>query len=1274
MKPGAAGSIIAGRFQLVAQVASGGMGTVHRAFDLTRQRAVAVKLLSDVGSVEAAERFRREAGLLAELRHPGIVEFVDAGVLEDGGMYMAMQWLEGIDLAQRLVAGPLSCADAVRLVRAIAEALAVAHARGVLHRDIKPQNIFLREGDVDRPVLLDFGIATLAGMSSGITRTGLTIGTPGFMAPEQARGERSLDARVDVYGLGCLLFQCVTGSPPFVGPTPIAIVAEVLLKEAPRLKTRAPDVPAELDELVASMLTKDAARRPADGRFVAERLRQIEGRFPLPQRAGAAGVTGEERRMVAVLSAVLPAAAPAKTAAGTTPMRGTFLPKLAVEHGGALSRVTSGVAFIVFTSDESIAEASTRAASAALAIVRADPEVAVGLAVGPSQIGGGLDGTLVERLGSLAAGPGAVLCDTTARSMLLAGFVFEQVERGFRLVGGRAADEPVRYTPFVGRERELRSLLDALDAVIDDRAARAALLVGAPGLGKSRLVRELLVLLDQRDAPPSVVDARADPLRRDTPLSLLGQLVHGGLRLEASVDELGKTALLAALAPFCPDVSERRRAAAFLSIAADLPVDIPELEPELAAARRDPQLLEDQVGRAFATLLEGLLRVRGSLVLIVDDAHAADAVSCRILGKVLRRLAEQPVYVIGCARPEIDDRFQHAMRDVPLERIQLAGLPKRSADKLVRAALGDRATEELVGRIVQQGEGSPLFLQELAAFAAEQKVDTVPTGVIASLEGRLLRLDPTARKILRAASVFGETFWDGGVLALLGEGTPESFSLREWLTFLLERDLIVVQRTTRYAGHTELSFRHSLMRDVAHTMLTPEDRAKGHRLAAAWLQRAGEREPIVLAVHLDAALDASAAAPHWARAGKLAYARNDAPHAVEWLERALSQGLAGPDRAEALVVLTNALSWLGQLDRAERRGIEAVASFLQGTQGWVDATTALVRVQGRRDETRATDAIKRLIEAVRRDRSLRPDPEALSVLMPIPLRRGLKRLAADIIDVLGEAALAHAPNDPGVRASILRCRSWQAMFDWDYTSCAAYDREALECFKAAGDQRQSCRSQFDVAFDLMLLGDYERAEQMLLETVVEARRLGLDPMENLALHNLSFALHRQGRSKEGIELQRRCLEYALERHDRVAEVHARHYLAIILFEIDDPGAEKELERCLGIAEGISIRWDTLARLGLIALRRGAAGLARLRIAEASHGARELQNAEDGQMIVHLAAAAVARTFGEDDRARAILLEAKTNLLAAAAKIADPAVRASFLGRVPEHRRILELCP
>lgn len=1276
MKIGAAGSIIANRFQLVAQVATGGMGTVHRAVDLTRQRAVAIKLLTDIGSAEAGERFRREANVLAELRHPGIVEFVDAGFLDDGGMYLAMQWLEGMDLSSKLLSGPLSGGESVKLVRAIAEALSAAHARGILHRDVKPQNVFLREGDCARPVLLDFGIATLAGMTTGITRTGLTIGTPGFMAPEQARGERVLDARVDVYGLGCLLFQCMTGSPPFVGPTPVAIVAEVLLSTAPRLRSRVPDVPAELDDLVASMLAKDANQRPRDGNVVAQRLGEIESTLKLSTKAGAPAVSGEERRMIAVVCVVMPpatASAPSSDHAATEPMRGTFLPKLAAEYRGDLQLGPQGLAFMVFTSDESITEAATRAGAAAIGVTQIDPNLLVALAIGPSQVRSGLDGMLVERLASMAVMPGVVMADATSRGVLLAKFVFSHVERGYRLLASRAVDEPARLAPFVGRDRELRALADMFEAVIEERAARAALVVGGIGLGKSRLLRELFVRVEQRSPPPALLDARAEPMRKDAPLSLLGQLVRRGLTVVdgAAADE--QTALLRAAIERLVPAHELGRTLAFLSVAADVAPGVDAPPGELAAARRDPQLMEDQIGRAFGAVLAGLCQQSAGAAVIVDDAQWTDLVSARILGRVIRRMRDLPVCLIAFARPELDDRLTRALGEVPLERIQLGGLPKRAAEKLVRDALGSSSSDDVVARIVQQSEGNPLFLQELVGFAVEQRLDTIPTGVLASLEGRLLRLEPTARKVLRAASVFGETFWHGGVVMLLGENAPEVQVLNEWLVFLVEKDILAVRRTTRFPREAEFSFRHSLMRDVAYTMLTPEDRARAHRLAAVWLERNGEKEPAVLATHLDAAGEAVPAASYWARAGRLSYERNDANQALACVDRALRQGLGGRERAEALVLMTNAYVWIGQLEKAIQRGQEAVASFIAGTQGWVEAVSALVRALGRTDELAAIDAMKKLVEAVRNDPSLKPVPETLSNLVPIALRRGMPQLAADLVDVLGEAALAHAPSDPAVRANILRCRSWQVFFDWNSYGCLQYDREALENFRAAGDRRQVCTSYFDVGFDYMMLGAYERAEHTFNEALAEARRLGIDGLEYTIEHNLSFVLNRLGRSEEAVALQRECVESAMRRSDRVGEAHARHYLAIMLHELGDiAGSEIELERTGSCIEALSIRWDTLARLGFIALERGNLPLARLRIEEAVRGMREVRNAEEGEMYVWLALVELARAEHDPIRAKTTLMEAKTKLMVAADRIEDSELKSHFLTRLPEHKRLLEL--
>src|SRR5688572_26047666 len=162
------------------------MGAVYRAVDQQCGATVALKVLG-ADLRDGVERFEREAAVLASLAHPGIVRHVAHGRAEDGSPFLAMEWIEGEDLAERLARGPLSIHGAVTLVGRMASALAEVHARGIVHRDVKPSNIFLRGGSEDRPVLLDFGLARQADASVALTRTGGVLGTPQYMAPEQVR-------------------------------------------------------------------------------------------------------------------------------------------------------------------------------------------------------------------------------------------------------------------------------------------------------------------------------------------------------------------------------------------------------------------------------------------------------------------------------------------------------------------------------------------------------------------------------------------------------------------------------------------------------------------------------------------------------------------------------------------------------------------------------------------------------------------------------------------------------------------------------------------------------------------------------------------------------------------------------------------------------------------------------------------------------------------------------------------------------------------------------
>ncbi|HEY5926615.1 MAG TPA: serine/threonine-protein kinase, partial [Kofleriaceae bacterium] len=297
MKPG---EVVENRFELERVAGSGGMGTVYRALDRVTGEPVAFKVLRSA-SLDAASRFAREVRILSGLRHPGIVRYIADGRTEEGEMWLAMEWLDGESLSQRLARGGLTATESVELVRRIAEALGAAHERGVIHRDLKPSNLFLTDGDLERVKVLDFGVARVADVAS--TRTGVMVGTPGYMAPEQARGERNVGARSDVFALGCLLFECLTGKPPFVGDNVMAILAKVLLEDAPRVGVLRSDVPEALDDLVARTLSKQPDQRPRDGAQLASELAAVGSitGAERPANANVAALTATERRMLCVV-------------------------------------------------------------------------------------------------------------------------------------------------------------------------------------------------------------------------------------------------------------------------------------------------------------------------------------------------------------------------------------------------------------------------------------------------------------------------------------------------------------------------------------------------------------------------------------------------------------------------------------------------------------------------------------------------------------------------------------------------------------------------------------------------------------------------------------------------------------------------------------------------------------------------------------------------------------------------------------------------------------
>ncbi|VVJ18581.1 Uncharacterised protein [Amycolatopsis camponoti] len=274
-----------GPYRVESLIARGGMGEVHRAYDTRHDRVVALKLLSAdfAADHEFQERFRREAHAVARLREPHVIPIHAYGEI-DGRLYLDMRLVDGDDLGTRLSAGgPLTPAEAVDVVGQVAQALAAAHAEGLVHRDVKPSNVLV--GATGFAYLVDFGIARAAGPGTELTATGGAVGTLDYMAPERFT-DAPVDHRIDVYSLACVLHQCLTGSKPFPASTAASLIGAHLHQPPPRPSTLRPGLPAAFDAVIARGMAKNPAERFGGVTELADAARAaLGGTSPIPAAA-----------------------------------------------------------------------------------------------------------------------------------------------------------------------------------------------------------------------------------------------------------------------------------------------------------------------------------------------------------------------------------------------------------------------------------------------------------------------------------------------------------------------------------------------------------------------------------------------------------------------------------------------------------------------------------------------------------------------------------------------------------------------------------------------------------------------------------------------------------------------------------------------------------------------------------------------------------------------------------------------------------------------------
>ncbi len=1132
--------VLGERFEVHAAVAEGGMGVVHVGLDRTTGKRVAIKRLLRPDE-ELVRRLRREGEILETLDHPAIVGLIAHGTDTTDRPYVVMRWLEGEVLAATLERGPLSVEGTLGLARTLAEALAYVHAHGLVHRDLKPSNVFLLEGELGAARLIDFGIArTLGGGAPRMTQTGVWMGTPGYVAPEQARGESNLTGAVDVFSLGCVLFECLTGRPAFVASHAMALLAKVLLEEVADVRVLRPDVPEKLARVVAAMTRKDPVERLADGGAV---LRALDVGVSLRSSSSAV----RERRIRSVL-----VARPARVDPGAATLvadEPTTIRDSADHLGLDLERLPDG-SFVARARAAHAGDEAVTLARLAERLRHFDGSVAIA------------SGQQVERTGEaierafdlVGIGRRDILLDENCAAFLEARWEVDPIGGCLCLGKERSVADDARRllgkaTPCVGRDRELTILEATVREAMESGEPRVVLVTGPSGTGKSRLRHELVHRLDTKS-----FQCRAEALDAAVPYRLATAIAR----------QVGSVAL-------------PPREAAFLAELLGASATPP---PEVLAARARPDAHFDGVQAAFVALMAESTGDEGA-VLVLDDLQWCDPMSARLLD-LLARDVGRPLVVVALARPEVRKVLPQLWTTRDVLEVKLPPLPRRAAERLVRGVLSEVTADDL-RRIVDRSEGNAFFLEELVRAAAARTLDRLPETVLALAQSRLDALPEEARTLLRHASVFDGPFSDEAIAAL--SGLPD---VPRILAELVGSEALLRLPDERHA------FRHALLREASYSTLSDDERVTLHARLARWSSAEGEPSELVAHHFLRAGDVRSAAealahaAASWAQQGRLEAAARVlavslwlAPSADGSLERWTT--LADHVRVSRSVVLEELplaselpvapvpdVGFVVQLlDRARTVLPAAQARALRGTFVEILAACSAYDEARRMLADTPTDGLTAAeerdllvgaCELHNRTGDFRRVREVVARLLPLLDDDPPRRLRVLLGAVIAEASLV----GPGGRDAVL-----------------ALLTQADEVIARLGPdpslrtQRAKCAS-----FVEIYTGTFDEMTVAGEAHVREARAAGLRYELMVATHNLADSILLRG---EPLDVARELLEesLALARTFRTPRMilHDEGILAVLDLRAGDGAALERAERARTELLSRGERWDG-ASLGL----------------------------------------------------------------------------------------------
>jgi len=1304
------GDIVDGRFEVRRTAGKGGISMVYRAMDRDTGQRAAVKVLRH-DDEQLVARFTREAEVLSQLRHDGIVKYIAHGRTDGGVQYLAMEWLEGEDLARRLRRTRLSVAECIALTRRVAASLAYAHAHGIIHQDIKPGNLFLPRGRVDDVKIVDFGAARLGRAETDIRLAHHAMGTPAYMSPEQARGEAELDPRTDVFALGCVLFQCLTQRRPFFGSDPIALVAKILLEEPPGPRKLEPNIPVAIDRLVMRMLAKDPLQRPADGAAVVAAIDELG---PIEQRDDdtrpiARALTQNERSLHSMVMAK-----------GIDAHKsGQRLAALVEDHGAHVEMLSDDAFVVAVTGTDAATDLAGRAARCALALRALAPDASFALATGRELLGANRAsvGSLIDRAtrllrqadaasltqetraltpggdGTFAAyreapiprqepadepQAGAIRLDDVTAGLLDSRFEVTTDVTGPQLYCERPHGAGVRTllakpTSCVGREAELSTLLALFRVCVDESEACIVRVTAPVGFGKTRLLHELLRRLEQSGARFQLALGVADPLSAGTPFGSLAVAIRRacgvlyGEPLAVQRDKLRRRIERSG-------VRNAERVAAFIGEMVGVAFSDHD-NVQLRAARHDALLMRDQLRRAWVSWLEAEC-ARSPTILVLDDMHWGDLPTVDLVDTSLQTLQDAPLMVVAMARPEIDEVFLDLWADRGVHHIHLGGLSKKASLKLAREVLGEDTSEDTIADIIERAAGNAFYLEELLRAAAEGETLQLPETVLAMVQARLERLDANTRRVLRAASVYGRAFWRGSLDAMLGDDWPAA-ELDRALALLEQREVIKRSQRSKFPGEVEYGFRHDIIRDAAYAMLTESDVQTGHALAGAWLDRAGETEAVLLAEHFERGGQSQHAAGFYRIAAEQALLSNDFAAAFARAERGVGCGASGAELGALRLLQAEALNWQGEFRDAAECGLEAMRFLPRDAGSWYAAVGEIAVASGIQGDVDQLRDLGSLLGALEGAAALDARIWAATRLTDQLMVGGDIDAADRILALIKARAGDLDDRHPAIAARVYSAKAMRARFDGDTAAGMEHASRAAECFARAGDLRNACTERERAGYSRMMLGLYADSEATLRKVAERARGLGLQNVLATARHNLGLTISRLGNSDEGMRLELAAIDAFRASGNRRLEGASRTYLAKIFMSAGDyEAAEQHARLALDLAEKPTVmplnRAQTLGVLAatLVAQGRDAdaldaatAGLALL---------EELGAIDEGESQIRLAYAEAVHATGDTQAAKAAIAAAASRLRERAARIANPAWRESFLQKVPENARTLRL--